>query len=202
VPCTIAHATAGSLFLVWLKAFNLEFLLNQGVRPKIELDKGDLQAHDANCASRFGSTAASLTCLCLQDDLDEAEKTFKRERSGGNYGIGTKEVQEKNYVAVSEQRGMPSIPSTFHWLWIKCGRRAFCPPSTFGSVLLPVLTLQFVSNCKETGVALCVPAANVYVHVYKCAEKGEWAKASRIVWRRPGQVQAEWCQGIVWQCFC
>jgi len=38
---------------------------------------------------------------CTQEDLSLEEKQFKAERSGGNYGIGTKEVQEKNYVAVS-----------------------------------------------------------------------------------------------------
>ncbi len=30
--------------------------------------------------------------------MTEAEKRFKRERGGGNYGLGTKEVQEKRYI--------------------------------------------------------------------------------------------------------
>ena len=33
-----------------------------------------------------------------EEDLTEAEKRFKRERGGGNYGLGTKEVQEKRYI--------------------------------------------------------------------------------------------------------
>jgi len=43
----------------------------------------------------------SLPVQHVQDNMTEAEKRFKQERSGGNYGIGTKEVQERNYVAVS-----------------------------------------------------------------------------------------------------
>ena len=39
----------------------------------------------------------------LQDeDLDAAEKQWKKERNGGNYGAGTKEIQERNYVARKE----------------------------------------------------------------------------------------------------
>mmetsp|Transcript_48386 Transcript_48386/g.105494 ORF Transcript_48386/g.105494 Transcript_48386/m.105494 type:complete len:197 (+) Transcript_48386:188-778(+) len=38
----------------------------------------------------------------LQDDSDESERTFKKERAGGNYGAGTKEIQERNYVARKE----------------------------------------------------------------------------------------------------
>ena len=33
-----------------------------------------------------------------EEDLTEAEKRFRRERGGGNYGLGTKEVQEKRYI--------------------------------------------------------------------------------------------------------
>jgi hypothetical protein len=32
-------------------------------------------------------------CLCQDEDLDEAEKKWKSERRGGNYGAGTKEMQ-------------------------------------------------------------------------------------------------------------
>lgn len=42
-----------------------------------------------------------LGTQCTQD-IDESDKMFKMERNGGNYGAGTKEVQERNYVAVSE----------------------------------------------------------------------------------------------------
>lgn len=38
----------------------------------------------------------------LQDDSDESEKQWKKERAGGNYGAGTKEIQERNYVARKE----------------------------------------------------------------------------------------------------
>ena len=37
-----------------------------------------------------------------EEELTEAEKQFKSERSGGNYGSGTKEVQERNYIARKE----------------------------------------------------------------------------------------------------
>lgn len=36
------------------------------------------------------------------DELTEAERQFKNERSGGNYGAGTKEMQERNYIARKE----------------------------------------------------------------------------------------------------
>lgn len=40
----------------------------------------------------------------LQDeDMDEAEKRWKSERRGGNYGAGTKEMQARNYVTRKEQ---------------------------------------------------------------------------------------------------
>ena len=39
----------------------------------------------------------------LQDDeSDGAEKMMKKERNGGNYGSGTKEIQERNYIARKE----------------------------------------------------------------------------------------------------
>lgn len=37
-----------------------------------------------------------------EEELTEAEKQFKSERSGGNYGSGTKEMQERNYIARKE----------------------------------------------------------------------------------------------------
>lgn len=37
-----------------------------------------------------------------EPELTEAEKMFKAERSGGNYGLGTKEMQEKNYITRKE----------------------------------------------------------------------------------------------------
>ena len=40
----------------------------------------------------------------LEDDAsDEAERKWKSERRGGNYGAGTKEMQARNYVARKEQ---------------------------------------------------------------------------------------------------
>lgn len=39
----------------------------------------------------------------LEDDgLDAAEKQWKKERAGGNYGAGTKEIQARNYVQRKE----------------------------------------------------------------------------------------------------
>ncbi len=38
----------------------------------------------------------------LQDESDAAERNWKKERNGGNYGAGTKEIQERNYVARKE----------------------------------------------------------------------------------------------------
>jgi hypothetical protein len=37
------------------------------------------------------------------EDMDEAEKKWKSERRGGNYGAGTKEMQARNYVTRKEQ---------------------------------------------------------------------------------------------------
>jgi len=37
------------------------------------------------------------------EDVDAAEKKWKSERRGGNYGAGTKEMQARNYVARKEQ---------------------------------------------------------------------------------------------------
>lgn len=37
-----------------------------------------------------------------QEELSETEKKFRDERSGGNYGAGTKEIQAKNYVGRKE----------------------------------------------------------------------------------------------------
>lgn len=36
------------------------------------------------------------------EELSEAEKKFREERSGGNYGAGTKEMQARNYVSRKE----------------------------------------------------------------------------------------------------
>lgn len=57
-------------------------------------------------------TARTHQCqmLCRDGDLScfeeremtEAEKKWKSERAGGNYGAGTKEIQARNYVAMKE----------------------------------------------------------------------------------------------------
>ena len=38
-----------------------------------------------------------------EEKLSESEKMFKAERSGGNYGLGTKEIQERNYNTRKEE---------------------------------------------------------------------------------------------------
>jgi hypothetical protein len=35
-------------------------------------------------------------------EMTAAERQFKNERAGGNYGAGTKELQERNYIAQKE----------------------------------------------------------------------------------------------------
>lgn len=35
-------------------------------------------------------------------EMTAVEKEFKSERAGGNYGAGTKEIQERNYIAQKE----------------------------------------------------------------------------------------------------
>lgn len=35
--------------------------------------------------------------------MDDAQRMAKQERSGGNYGAGTKELQARNYVSRREQ---------------------------------------------------------------------------------------------------
>jgi hypothetical protein len=42
----------------------------------------------------------SVFPILMQDDTDESERMWKKERAGGNYGAGTKEVQQRNYVMV------------------------------------------------------------------------------------------------------
>ncbi|BDA41945.1 Protein MET1, chloroplastic [Coccomyxa sp. Obi] len=42
------------------------------------------------------------TSFLLEEELSDAEKRFKMERGGGNYGVGTKEMQEANYRARKE----------------------------------------------------------------------------------------------------
>ena len=37
-----------------------------------------------------------------EEELTEAELQFRNERSGGNYGAGTKEMQERNYISRKE----------------------------------------------------------------------------------------------------
>jgi tetratricopeptide (TPR) repeat protein len=37
-----------------------------------------------------------------EEELTEAEKQFREERAGGNYGLGTKEMQERNYISRKE----------------------------------------------------------------------------------------------------
>jgi hypothetical protein len=38
-----------------------------------------------------------------EEEIDEAERMARKERSGGNYGAGTKEMQARNYVSRKEQ---------------------------------------------------------------------------------------------------
>ncbi len=42
------------------------------------------------------------TTYTQEEELTEAERMWKRERAGGNYGAGTKEVQQRNYIARKE----------------------------------------------------------------------------------------------------
>ena len=42
-----------------------------------------------------------MTCFDAIE-LTPAEEQFKNERAGGNYGAGTKELQERNYIANKE----------------------------------------------------------------------------------------------------
>lgn len=87
---------------------------------------GDMSALEVCCS--YDSTAYSCSCTCVQhlhmsvrahshmecitdlyvihqqqeEELTEAERAWKRERAGGNYGAGTKEVQQRNYIARKE----------------------------------------------------------------------------------------------------
>lgn len=42
-----------------------------------------------------------LSCFEARE-MTDAEKQWQAERAGGNYGAGTKEIQERNYVAMKE----------------------------------------------------------------------------------------------------
>ncbi|CAG9467690.1 unnamed protein product [Pedinophyceae sp. YPF-701] len=47
---------------------------------------------------RFGDMSA-----LEEEELTEAERQFRAERSGGNYGAGTQEIQQQRYIASKEQ---------------------------------------------------------------------------------------------------
>lgn len=51
---------------------------------------------------RYKSNYGDLSAL-EEEEMTEAERAWKRERAGGNYGAGTKEVQQRNYIARKEQ---------------------------------------------------------------------------------------------------
>ena len=48
-----------------------------------------------------------------EEELTEAEKQFRSERAGGNYGTGTKEMQQRNYIGKKEaemiMKNMPAM---------------------------------------------------------------------------------------------
>ena len=54
--------------------------------------------------NRIACRVCNVRCLrttsvrAQEEELTEAEKRFRKERGGGNYGLGTKEVQEKRYI--------------------------------------------------------------------------------------------------------
>lgn len=47
-------------------------------------------------------TSAIWAYVRQEEGLDAAEKQWKKERAGGNYGAGTKEIQARNYVQRKE----------------------------------------------------------------------------------------------------
>ncbi len=56
----------------------------------------------------FVPTAHAMETL-QEDDVDESEKRMKRERNGGNYGEGTKEIQVREQLwHVARTRGVLS----------------------------------------------------------------------------------------------
>lgn len=48
--------------------------------------------------------------MLQEEEIDEAEKQARRERSGGNYGAGTKEMQV---------RQAECLEVGVSWLWLK-----------------------------------------------------------------------------------
>ena len=47
--------------------------------------------------------------VCQEGDASDTEKMFKRERSGGNYGGGTKELQMINYRTKQEREAKRKV---------------------------------------------------------------------------------------------
>jgi len=43
------------------------------------------------------------TTMLEPEEMDEAERMWRQERGGGNYGAGTKEMQERNYTSRKEE---------------------------------------------------------------------------------------------------
>lgn len=50
-----------------------------------------------------------------QDDSDASERTFKRERAGGNYGAGTKEVQVRFLCRMHACSQVAAACGVFFW---------------------------------------------------------------------------------------
>lgn len=46
-------------------------------------------------------SGGDLTCFD-PIEMTEAEREWRNERAGGNYGAGTKEIQQRNYIAQKE----------------------------------------------------------------------------------------------------
>jgi hypothetical protein len=55
----------------------------------------------AQCNNIMCCSGGDLSCFDAIE-LTAAELQFKNERAGGNYGAGTKELQERNYIAQKE----------------------------------------------------------------------------------------------------
>lgn len=103
----VRHHALGDLTFLPAKADFAPFLLVQYALPSC----GELSADTMPLYKLWNYypedqsllVSASPLMATQEDSVSEAEKQFKRERGGGNYGAGTKELQMMNFKAKQEK---------------------------------------------------------------------------------------------------
>jgi hypothetical protein len=127
-----------------------------------------------------------LPATWQEEEMSEVERRFKRERGGGNYGIGTKELQAQNYAARKEaeqkrrelfdQALSKFKKNDIEGVWLGCSKLLlWCPeqPQLDGRRkdyrqylgVLPLLML--CSSCHDTTM-ICSTCLEWFQTVFEC----------------------------------